>query len=230
MRKNVSFIWVSALSLLVCMGCANMNNATKGALFGAGGGAGLGAGIGAIAGGGKGAAIGAGVGAIVGTAAGTLIGKKMDKQKAELEKIQGAEVATVTDENNLQAIKVTFDAGILFAIGKSDLNQTSINSLTSFANTLTNNPDTDIIIEGHTDNTGTRALNERLSLERANSVASFLRGKGVDASRMTTEGKAFDVPVADNSSEAGRAKNRRVEILIKANEKMIQEAQQETQG
>jgi len=228
MRKNLNLSVAVMLSLTLCSGCSNMNSTTKGALFGAGGGAVLGAGIGAIAGGGKGAAIGAGVGTIVGAATGTIIGKKMDKQKAELEKIQGAEVATVTDENNLQAIKVTFDAGILFATGKSDLNQSSIDALTSFAETLKSNPDTYVGIQGHTDNTGSRSLNEKLSLERANSVANFLRGKGVQDSRMTTEGKAYDVPVADNTTVEGRAKNRRVEILIKANEKMIQDAQKES--
>ncbi len=226
MKKFFNVLTVGVLGVaLLTSGCANMNSSTKGTLIGAGGGAGLGAGIGALAGGGKGAAIGAGVGAIVGAAAGSIIGRKMDKQKAELEKIEGASVATVTDENNLQAIKVTFDAGILFATGKSDLNQTSINALTEFSKTLTSNPDTDLIIQGHTDNTGSRSLNEQLSFDRANSVKSFLVGKNVAGSRMVTEGKAFDVPVADNNTADGRAKNRRVEILIKANEKMIQDAQ-----
>ncbi|MGE4567939.1 MAG: OmpA family protein [Bacteroidales bacterium] len=228
MKKSLNVLTIGILGVaLLASGCANMNSTTKGTLMGAGGGAGLGAGIGALAGGGRGAAIGAGVGAIVGAAAGSIIGKKMDKQKAELERIEGASVATVTDENNLQAIKVTFDAGILFATGKSDLNQTSIDALTDFSKTLNDNPDTDLIIQGHTDNTGTRAINERLSLERANAVKSFLVGKRVAGSRMVTEGKAYDVPVADNNTAEGRARNRRVEILIKANEKMIQEAQQQ---
>ncbi len=226
MKKSLNVLTIGILGIsLLASGCANMNNATKGTMVGAGGGAGLGAGIGALAGGGRGAAIGAGVGAIIGAAAGSIIGKKMDKQKAELERIEGASVATVTDEKNLQAIKVTFDAGILFATGKSDLNQTSIDALTDFAKTLNSNPDTDLIIQGHTDNTGSRSLNERLSLDRANAVKSFLVGKNVAGSRMVTEGKAFDVPVADNNTVEGRARNRRVEILIKANEKMIQEAQ-----
>ncbi len=228
MKKSLNVLTIGILGVaLLASGCANMNSTTKGTLMGAGGGAGLGAGIGALAGGGRGAAIGAGVGAIVGAAAGSIIGKKMDKQKAELERIEGASVATVTDENNLQAIKVTFDAGILFATGKSDLNQTSIDALTDFSKTLNDNPDTDLIIQGHTDNTGTRAINERLSLERANAVKSFLVGKRVAGSRMVTEGKAYDVPVADNNTAEGRARNRRVEILIKANEKMIQEAQKQ---
>lgn len=102
-----------------------MSNTGKGAMIGAGGGAALGAGIGALAGKGKGAAIGAAVGAAVGSGTGALIGRRMDKQKKELEAIEGAKVETVQDVNNLQAIKVTFDNGILFATNKSELSPAS---------------------------------------------------------------------------------------------------------
>lgn len=100
--------------------------------------------IGALIGKGKGAAIGAAVGAAVGTGAGALIGKKMDKQKAELEKIQNAQVSTVTDQNGLQAIKVTFDNGILFKLNSSTLNAASKTALSQFAASLKNTPETEL--------------------------------------------------------------------------------------
>lgn len=224
--KNLKVITAIILSSIIINGCGTMNNATKGGLIGGAGGAALGAGIGALAGQGKGAAIGAAIGGAVGAGAGVLIGHKMDKQKAELEKIEGAKVETVTDANNLKGIKVTFDNGILFATGKSELNTTSRNALLKFAESLKNTPETDITIYGHTDNTGTREFNVRLSLQRAVAVAGFLNTNGIEMKRMTTEGKAWDMPVADNSTIEGRAMNRRVEIYITANETMIKEAEQ----
>ena len=107
----------------VFTGCASWSNTGKGAAIGAGSGAALGAGIGALAGKGKGAAIGAAGGAAVGSGTGALIGRRMDKQKKELEAIEGAKVESVQDVNNLQAIKVTFDNGILFATNKSSLDE-----------------------------------------------------------------------------------------------------------
>lgn len=213
------------LSGTVFSGCASMSNTGKGAAIGAGGGAALGAGIGALAGKGKGAAIGAAVGAAVGSGTGALIGRRMDKQKKELEAIQGAKVESVQDANNLQAIKVTFDNGILFPTNKSELSASSREALTQFAASLKNSPDTDVTIYGHTDNTGTRAVNERISKERADAVANFLVGQGISRSRIKTEGLAFDQPVADNSTAAGRAQNRRVEVYITANANMIQKAE-----
>ena len=200
-------------------GCASMSNTGKGAAIGAGGGAALGAGIGALAGKGKGAAIGAAIGAAVGSGTGALIGRRMDKQKKELEAIEGAKVETVQDANNLQAIKVTFDNGILFATNKSELSASSREALTKFANSLKNSP------YGHTDNTGSRAVNERISKERAEAVANFLVGQGISRSRITTEGLAYDQPVADNNTAEGRAQNRRVEVYITANKDMIRKAE-----
>ena len=205
----------------VFTGCASWSNTGKGAAIGAGSGAALGAGIGALAGKGKGAAIGA----AVGSGTGALIGRRMDKQKKELEAIEGAKVESVQDVNNLQAIKVTFDNGILFATNKSELSPASREALTKFATSLKNSPDTDVTIYGHTDNTGTRAVNERISKERADAVANFLVGQGISRSRLTTEGLAFDQPVADNSTAEGRAQNRRVEIYITANADMIKKAE-----
>ena len=209
-------------------GCASMSNTGKGAMIGAGGGAALGAGIGALAGKGKGALIGAAVGAAVGSGTGALIGRRMDKQKKELEKIQEAKVESVTDVNNLQALKVTFDNGILFATNKSELSPSARTALTKFATSLKNSPDTDITIYGHTDNTGSQAVNEKLAKERADAVANFLVGNGINRSRITTEGLAYDQPVADNSTAEGRAQNRRVEVYITANSDMIKKAENGT--
>lgn len=225
--KKILCIVLSAAMILGVSSCG-MSNTGKGAIIGGGGGAALGAAVGAIFGKGKGAAIGAAVGAAVGAGAGTLIGKKMDKQAEELAKINGAQVETVTDANNLQAIKVTFDNGILFATGKSALSASAKKSLTEFAASLKNNPQTNVQICGHTDNTGSRATNERLSKERANSVLTYLMNSGIATSRMTSEGYAYDYPVADNSTEAGRAQNRRVEVYISANQDMINAAENGT--
>lgn len=232
--KTKNYLLVFTLSVaLIFSGCsggkwASTNNKTKGGVLGGAGGALIGAGIGAIAGKGKGAAIGAAVGGAVGAGAGVLIGKKMDKQQAELEAIEGAQVEAVTDINNLQAIKVTFDSGILFATGKAQLNDASKQSLTKFAASLESNPETDVTIYGHTDNTGSRAINEKLSNDRAESVAKYLIDKGINGVRLTTQGKAYDEPVASNETADGRALNRRVEIYITANEQMIQQAEQGT--
>lgn len=225
MNKTIPLLLCGVLLL---GSCSSTKNATKGGVLGGAGGALLGAGVGALIGQKKGAAVGAAVGGAVGAGAGIVIGKKMDKQKAELEKIEGAKVETVTDTNNLQAIKVTFDSGILFATGKSDLNASSKSALTKFATSLKETPETDVTIYGHTDNTGSREINEKLSNSRAASVAEFLNSNGISPDRMTTEGKAFDEPIADNSTVEGRALNRRVEIYITANEQMIEQAEQET--
>ncbi len=132
--KNFKAITAVVLcGAMLLSSCSTTKNSTKGGFLGGAGGALLGAGIGALAGDAKGAAIGAAIGGAVGAGAGVMIGKKMDKQKAELERIEGAKVETVTDANNLQAIKVTFDSGILFTTGKSDLNAASKSALTKFA-------------------------------------------------------------------------------------------------
>lgn len=219
----------AALLMTGCAAFQNMSSTGKGATIGGGGGAVAGAGIGALAGGGKGAAIGTLVGAGVGAGVGALIGKRMDKQKAELEKIEGAKVETVTDENNVPAIKVTFDDKILFATGKSELGDASRSALKKFASSLAQSPETDVAIYGHTDNTGSREINQKLSEERAQAVSNYLIGQKIDPNRITTRGLAYDAPIADNSTEEGRAQNRRVEILITANDNMIRQARQEAE-
>ena len=208
-----------------------MNNTTKGGLIGGGGGAAVGALVGNLIGHNtKGTAIGAGIGAVVGTAAGVLIGKKMDKAKAAAEAVKNAQVETITDANGLQAVKVTFDSGILFATNKADLNSAAKSSLNQFAaNVLTVNPDMDVAILGHTDNTGTDAINNPLSLQRAQSVSNYLKSQGVTAKQLKTiEGKGSTQPVADNSTADGRQQNRRVEVYIYASQEMIQAAENGT--
>jgi outer membrane protein OmpA-like peptidoglycan-associated protein len=218
--KNLFTVSVLCVAL-VLSGCG-ASNQTKGTGIGGGTGAAIGAGIGALLNGGKGAAWGAGIGAVVGGTAGNLIGKKMDKQKAELDQINGAQVETVNDG---QAIKVTFDSGILFATNSSTLSASSKTALTQFAASLKSNPDTNVDIIGYTDNTGGDKINVPLSEQRAASVKAYLTTQGVGTMRLTAEGLGSAQPVADNGTAAGRQQNRRVEVYISANEKMLQEAQ-----
>ena len=224
-RIKITGSLLMAAVLMLSSSCATMNNTGKGALIGGGGGAALGAGIGALIGGGKGAAIGGAIGAGVGAGAGALIGNKMDKQQKELEQIQGATVEETVDQNGLQAIKMTFDGGILFATGKSTLSASAQNSLTQFATSLINNPDTNVQIFGYTDNTGSYAANERVSNSRADAVRTFLVNKGVTATRITALGVPMADYVATNETAEGRAQNRRVEVYISANEEMIKKAE-----
>ena len=137
--KSLKSIAIALCAALV-VSCG-MNNTGKGALIGAGGGAALGAIVGALAGN---TAIGAAVGGAVGAGAGAIIGKKMDKAKAEAEAVQNAQVEAVTDANGLEAVKVTFDSGILFTTGSSTLSSTAKTSLFQFANVLKNNADCDV--------------------------------------------------------------------------------------
>ncbi len=221
--KRMSFFGAIGLSIVLLLSSCGASNAVKGGGIGAGGGAAVGAGLGAIFGGGKGAAWGAGIGAALGGTAGAIIGNKMDKQKKELEQINGAQVESINDG---QAIKVTFESGILFATNSSTLNSASQASLSQFASSLLNNPDTDVQIYGHTDSTGSDAINNPLSEKRAQSVYNFLMSKGVRGNRMVSQGFGSAQPVADNSTTAGRAQNRRVEVYILPNEKMIEDAKQ----
>ena len=224
------------VSLLLCVGLLfACNNTQKGAGIGAGGGAVLGGIIGAIAGN---TAIGAAVGGAVGAGAGAIIGHKMDKAKAEAQKVQNAQVETVTDQNGLEAVKVIFDSGILFATGKSELSATAKSTLSQFATVLKNNSDCDVSIQGYTDNQGFRGktaaesydMNKALSLDRATAVSSYLQRLSVPAYQIkSVEGFGQDNPVADNSTPAGQAQNRRVEVYMYASQKMINDAQQQGQ-
>ncbi|MBQ0045133.1 MAG: OmpA family protein [Bacteroidales bacterium] len=219
--KRILSYFMAALLVVTLPSCA----ALKGALIGTGSGAAVGAGIGAAIGDGKGAAIGAAVGAAVGSTVGSIIGAVMDKKAKELEEVAGAEVETVTDVNGLEAIKVTFDSGILFATNSATLSNESKTSLKDFATKMADLEDTDITIWGHTDNTGTYEVNQRVSNNRASSVQKYLNSCGIANERMTAEGKSYDMPVADNGTVEGRAQNRRVEIYISANSDMVKAAE-----
>ncbi len=222
--KNLKSIAAGLCAALVLVGC-NVSNTAKGTAIGAGGGAVVGAIIGKMAGN---TAIGAVIGGTVGATTGAIIGKKMDKAKKEAEAVKNAQVETITDANGLEAVKVTFDSGILFASNKADLNATSKASLTQFAEVLKENRDMDIAIIGHTDTTGNDAINNPLSKNRAQSVSKFLKSQGVASAQIKTiDGQGSKNPVADNSTEEGRKQNRRVEVYMYASEKMINEANAE---
>lgn len=213
---------------LILAGCG-MSNTGKGSLIGTGAGAGLGAGVGALIGGQKGAAIGAAIGAGVGAGTGAIIGRQMDKKAAELAALENVQVETVEDANGLEAIKVTFDSGILFDFNKSSLKPEAKEQLAKFASEMADMPDTGITVYGHTDNIGTEAANKKISLQRAESVGNYLNQNGIAKERIVMDGLGFDQPVADNATEEGRAQNRRVEIFVTANEKMIEEAAKQAQ-
>lgn len=218
--KKIKFFSIALCFAMVFAGC---NNTQKGAAIGAGGGAALGAIIGKLAGN---TAVGAAVGAAVGTGAGVIIGKKMDKAKKEAEAVQNAQVQQVTDANGLAAVKVTFDSGILFATNKADLNASAKNSLAKFATVLNNNADCDVAIIGHTDNTGTDAVNQPLSVKRATSVSDYLKSCGVKTVQIkSVDGQGSTNPVADNSTAEGRKQNRRVEVYMYASQEMIKAAE-----
>ncbi|HEY7373871.1 MAG TPA: OmpA family protein [Polyangia bacterium] len=204
-------------------GCAT--NTGKGALIGGGAGAGVGAGIGALAGGGKGALVGGAIGAGVGAGAGALIGNYMDKQEADLKKVKGANVQREGDK-----LVVRFNSAILFDTGKARLKPASEKDLSEFANVLKQYQETNLVVEGHTDNVGKKTKNKKLSESRADSVIGFLDKQGVGRTRMTAVGYADDRPVGDNKTEEGRQANRRVEIQITANEKMQQQQAQQGQS
>ena len=218
--KKIKFFSIGLCFALVLAGC---NNTQKGAAIGAGGGAVLGAIVGKLAGN---TAVGAAVGAAVGTGAGAIIGKKMDKAKAQAEAVKNAQVQQVTDINGLPALKVTFDSGILFTTNKAELNAAAKTSLTEFSKVVKENSDMDIAIIGHTDNTGSDAINNPLSENRAKSVSTYLKNSGVNASQIkTVEGHGSKNPVADNSTAEGRTQNRRVEVYIYASQEMIKAAE-----
>ena len=193
-----------------------MSKTLKGGLIGGLGGAAAGGVLGRVIGGKSGTAKGAILGAVLGGGAGALIGRRMDKQAAELRRdLEGAKVERVGE-----GIKITFASGILFATNSSTLTPEAAGNIDQLAATLQKYADTNIVIEGHTDASGTDAINQPLSERRAQAVANELTAKSVDTSRITSTGYGSTQPVGDNATAAGKAANRRVEVAIFANEKM----------
>jgi outer membrane protein OmpA-like peptidoglycan-associated protein len=184
----------------------------------------LGSIIGAIAGKGKGAAIGAAIGTVVGGGAGAIIGNKMDKKAAEAAKIANAQVEKVTDSNGLTAVKVAFQDGILFDFNSSTLKATSMSELAQLANIINTDGTVDIAVIGHTDKVGSYDANQKVSANRANSVATYLRQCGVPALQFKQiQGVGYDQ--YDDAMTA--AQNRRVDVYMYASKEMIQAAQAE---
>lgn len=225
---KTSRLKISVLGLAFAIGistlfpaCNSLTNTQKGAGIGAAAGGTIGALIGKKAGN---TAVGAIIGGALGGTAGAFIGRNMDKQAKEIEKsIPGAEVIPAGE-----GIIVKFDSGLLFEFGKATLSTAAKQNIDNLAASLNKYPNTDILVVGHTDAVGSDAVNDKLSLERANSVSSYAASKGVSNARLRTSGKGKNEPIASNDTEQGRAQNRRVEIVIVANEAMKAEAKAAT--
>ena len=212
MRKPIIFFLVFSF-VFMGMGCAEWSRTQKGAAIGAGAGGALGALIGHKAGS---TAVGVLLGAVVGGAAGAYIGNYMDKQAAEIERdIAGARVERVGE-----GIKITFSSGIMFDVDKAFLKDQYKGELTELATILNKYEDTNILLEGHTDSTGSEDYNLGLSQRRAQAVANYLSTQNVNAARFTINGYGESQPIASNETTEGRAQNRRVEVAIYANEKL----------
>lgn len=217
-RKFV--VGLLAFSLLAGS-CKNMNRSQKGAAIGAGGGAVIGGVIGKAAGN---TALGAIIGATVGGVTGAVIGRKMDKQAEEIKnEVPGAKVERVGE-----GIVVEFNNQVLFGFDRSDLGADSKASLNELITVLNKYPDTNIEIQGHTDDSGTESYNQGLSERRASAVAAYLRSNGISSGRITTKGFGETAPKYPNTSADGQASNRRVDFLITANQKMVEEAKKES--
>ncbi len=219
------FTLLVAISLTNCKAIQNANNKQKGAVIGATGGAILGAIIGNNVGKGGNGELGAVIGGVVGGGAGVLIGNKMDKQAQKIEQeIPGAQVERVDD-----GIVVTFDetSGVYFATNKFDINAASQATLKKLIAVFKEYPDTNLLVVGHTDSQGSDEYNMTLSKNRAYAVTNYLTANGISSGRLTTNWFGESQPVHDNATAEGRAKNRRVNIAILPNEKMIEDAKKQ---
>jgi len=220
MKAKNSFMVGLMSAALLLSGCASMNKTQKGAVIGAAGGGAVGAVIGKATGN---TALGAVIGAAVGGTAGTIIGRKMDKQAQEIENsVPDAKVERVGE-----GISVEFDSSVLFALNSFSLTSDATSNLDKLVVILNEYPDTNIEIQGHTDSSGSEEYNQTLSEKRAGAVSNYLVRKNIGGKRIATRGYGELSPKYDNSTETGRAQNRRVEFVITANEKMISDAQKE---
>jgi outer membrane protein OmpA-like peptidoglycan-associated protein len=220
--STIKIFFISAALALTCIlqtGCSSMSKTQRGAAIGAGAGGTIGAFIGKAAGN---TALGAVIGGAIGGTAGAFIGRKMDSQASEIQStVPGA---TVTREG--EGIIVKFDSGILFDVNQTDLKPAAKVNLKNLATSLQNHPQTNVLIVGHTDSLGSSAYNHDLSVRRAESVKSYLETVGIAQQRLSVQGKGDAEPIASNSTPEGRSKNRRVEIVIVANDDMKMQAKQ----
>ncbi len=219
-KKITYLLFVLAFAGMVGTGCSSWNKTQKGVAIGAGAGGAVGAGVGKAAGN---TALGAIIGAAVGGVTGGIIGKQMDKQAKEIAKIPGADVKRVGE-----GINVTFESGVLFALDQSTLSSTAQTKIQDLGNVFAKYPDSYILIEGHTDASGSAEHNMTLSEQRAKSVASYLESQGVGADRIKTAWYGETQPKFPNDTPEHMAQNRRVEFAIYANEKLIKQAQQQS--
>jgi outer membrane protein OmpA-like peptidoglycan-associated protein len=225
-KKSAALLMVFSL-LVSCNAVKNANNKQKGAVIGASGGAVIGGVIGNNVGKGN-TALGAIIGAVVGGAAGGYIGNRMDRQAERIEEeIPGAEVTRVGE-----GINVTFneDAGVYFDTSKSDVKGTSAATLDKLVGIFKEYPNSNVLVEGHTDSAGSEEYNWKLSQQRAESVTNYLVSQGIATSRFTTKWYGETQPKESNETAAGKAKNRRVELAIIASDALKQEAMQKTKG
>ena len=211
LRQTQKPIAIAAAASLLLGACASLNNKEKGGIIGATGGAVVGGAIGRANGS---TAKGAILGAVVGGAAGMIIGHQMDKQAAELKQnIPGAIVERVGE-----GIQVTFDSGLLFDFDSDVVRSDARTNLRNLAASLDKYPGSDLLVAGHTDSVGTDSYNLALSERRADAAVAYLASQGVSRDRMRARGLGETEPVAPNESEAGRSRNRRVEVAIYAGE------------
>lgn len=213
MKRNI--LVATLAGAVVLSGCANMSEEQKsGTGKGAAIGAATGAVLGAITGSGtKGAVRGAAVGAAAGALGGYVWSSRMEEQKRQMEasaRGTGVEV-TQTADNQL---KLNIPSDISFASGRSDIQPNFRQILDDFARGLQGNPNARVTIIGHTDNVGSDAVNDPLSVNRAASVRNYLTTRGVPAAHISIDGRGEREPIASNATAEGRARNRRVEIFV----------------
>lgn len=223
MKKFRSVIIMLLGAVILSSGCASMKKSTKGAAIGTAAGGAMGAVIGRASGN---TGLGAIIGATVGGATGAVIGRQMDKQAADIKNtVPDAKVERVGE-----GIVVEFNSNVLFDFDKADLTAAAQPTLNKLYEILNKYPDTNIELQGHTDNVGSDKYNQALSEKRARSVDNYLVKKGIASKRITTKGFGETVPKYDNSTAEGRAQNRRVEFLITANQKMVEDARKQAEG
>jgi outer membrane protein OmpA-like peptidoglycan-associated protein len=228
MKKTSTILVVSLMLLstvfISCEAVKNTNNTQRGAAIGAVGGAVIGGILGNNLGKGGNGAMGAVLGGVIGGVAGGVIGNKMDKQAREIETaLPGAQVERVGEGIKL----VLGENSVRFDTNKSTLTTTAKANLDKLVPVFKSYADTDIVIYGYTDSTGSAEYNLNLSQQRANSVEKYLESKGLNMSRFKMVGMGIADPIATNDTPEGRSQNRRVEFAITANEKMVQDAQKE---